>query len=798
MKELVSHISVIICAYTEDRWAELLAAVESVQCQTVSPKEVIVVIDHNPALLERVKTHLPDVIAIANQDERGLSGARNSGLAIATGAIIAFIDEDALAAPDWLAKIEACYADSTIAGVGGAIEPLWVAGQPKWFPEEFNWVVGCTYRGMPQTVAAVRNLIGCNMSLRYEILQTVGGFRNGIGRVGTRPVGCEETELCIRARQLYPRSELLYVPEARVQHRVPPNRANLNYFLSRCYAEGISKALVAQSVGTKDGLASERTYTFKVLPQGVIRGVTAFLTKLDLSGLARAGAIIAGLSVTTVGYLVGRVFKGDPVLQRQMANTLKMKKQGTLLKGESVKAEPEAPGFSPSKLLEIDLSRPLANIPASHPHTDQNYRRALALVRLHNRPLGVAELRLGSDGLTAQDCAHQIWEKMEPQINAHLQQDGLSPVSELSPTGISFDDKTPVCCQEYNALLKEVPFVSVIIATHNRTESLAACLDSLLALDYPHYEIIVVDNAPSNDETANFIHRSFGDSNLIRYVREDRPGLAVAHNCGLKKARGTIVAFTDDDVLVDKRWLTEIVKGFFVADKVGCVTGMIFPAEMETPAQMWIEQYGGFNKGFERQLFDLHHHRPDNLLYPYTAGMFGSGANMAFKTAVLQEMGGFDPALGAGSKGVGGDDLAAFFDVVSRGYTLVYEPAAIVHHWDRRDYAGLRRQAYGYGVGLMAFLTKTVVDKPSRALEILVRLPSGLKYIFSPQSAKNQKKQASYPQELTKIERQGMLFGPIAYLRSRWHVRKLDRHFGLPEEFAPHPPASASWGDRVF
>ncbi|MCB9098834.1 MAG: glycosyltransferase [Anaerolineales bacterium] len=797
MKKATSNISVIICAYTEHRWVELLAAVESVQSQTVSPQEIIVVIDHNPLLLEQVRTALPDVISIHNHEDQGLSGARNSGLAVARGEIIAFLDEDATAAPDWLAKIVSCYADSAVAGVGGAIEPLWIGGQPKWFPEEFNWVVGCTYRGMPQTIAPVRNLIGCNMSLRHEIFQAVGGFRNGIGRIGTRPVGCEETELCIRTRQLHPQSELLYMPEARVEHRVPPNRANLKYFLSRCYAEGLSKALVARFVGTKDGLASERTYTLKVLPEGVVRGLTDFSTKLDLSGLGRAGAIIAGLSFATAGYLAGRGYDGYTFLQQQMADKLQINKKSAL-DGNALKADPEAQDFCPAQLLEIELTQPLAHIPTFNPKTEQNYRRAVALVRLHHRPVGVTGLKLDPDGLTAQDCARQIWEQMEPQINAHLRQDGLSPVTELRSAGLASANSIPVCSHQYNEFLKKAPFVSVIIATHNRTESLAACLDSLLGVDYPHYEIIVVDNAPSNDETANFIRRTFGESTLVRYVREDRPGLAVAHNCGLKQAKGTIVAFTDDDVLVDKYWLTEIVKGFFVADNVGCVTGMIFPAEMETPAQMWIEQYGGFNKGFERQLFDLHHHRPGNLLYPYTAGMFGSGANMAFKTAVLQEMGGFDPALGAGSKGVGGDDLAAFFDVVSRGYTLVYEPAAIVHHWDRRDYAGLRKQAYGYGVGLMAFLTKTVVDKPSRALEILIRLPSGLKYIFSAQSPKNQKKQASYPKELTKIERQGMLFGPIAYLRSRWQVRKLDRHFGLLEEVTPHPPASTSLIDRVF
>lgn len=796
MLQMNQDISVIICAYTEARWDELVAAVESIQQQTLKAREIIVVIDHNSRLLARVKAHTSGITVIENHEAQGLSGARNSGINLAQGAILAFLDEDAVAAPDWLAHLSAAYQDANVIGVGGIIEPLWLGGRPNWFPEEFNWVVGCTYRGMPQTTTPIRNLIGCNMSLRREVFEAIGGFRNGVGRIGIRPVGCEETELCIRARQLYSQSELLYKPEARVQHRVPPNRANLTYFLSRCYAEGLSKAIVARFVGAKDGLASERAHAFRVLPQGIMRGLAEFFTRFDLSGLARAAAIVIGLLFTTAGYLGGRIHHQYTRIHRQKVNiTVKKGANFLQMKEESIETEPEALGFNSARILEIELGQPLTNIPASNPDTGQNYRRALALVRLHSQPLGVAELTLNTDGLTAEECVHQIWEAMEPQINAHLQEDGLPTVMTLSPAGLLPGQDTPVCHQPYNELLRNAPFVSIIIATHNRTRSLAACLDSLLALDYPRYEIIVVDNAPSSTETADFIRQHFGESSQVRYIREDCPGLAVAHNCGLKKAGGSIIAFTDDDVLVDTRWLTEMVKGFFVAENVGCVTGLIFPAEMETPAQMWIEQYGGFNKGFKRQLFDLHHHRPDNLLYPYTAGMFGSGANMAFKTTVLEEIGGFDPALGAGSKGVGGDDLAAFFDVVTKGYTLVYEPAAIVHHWDRRDYAGLRRQAYGYGVGLMAYLTKTVVDKPSRLLDIILRLPSGLSYIFNPRSPKNQKKQTGYPKELTKIEQKGMLFGPMAYLRSRWQVRKLNHHFNLPEEVTIRP--STSLTDRV-
>jgi len=305
MTRIARDVSVIICAYTEARWDELVAAIESVQQQKTPPREIIVVIDHNPGLLERVRAHMSGVVAVKNGEPRGLSGARKSGIAAAQGQVIAFLDDDAVAEPDWLEQLVAGYDDPRVLGVGGMIEPLWLDGRPDWFPEEFDWVVGCTYRGMPQMTTPVRNLIGCNMSFRQTVFEAIGGFRCGIGRVGTRPVGCEETELCIRARQRWPESVLLYEPRARVHHRVPANRACWSYFRSRCYAEGLSKALVSQFVGTEDGLASEWTYTLRTLPQGIVRGLADTLLRRDPMGMMRAGAIAAGLAITTAGYLMG-------------------------------------------------------------------------------------------------------------------------------------------------------------------------------------------------------------------------------------------------------------------------------------------------------------------------------------------------------------------------------------------------------------------------------------------------------------------------------------------------------------
>lgn len=300
------RFSVVICAYTEKRWDDLVAAVESLRVQTHSPEEVILVIDHNPGLAERVWREIPDVTCVENDGRQGLSDARNSGLAVARGDVVAFLDDDAEAEPRWLLLLAESYADPAVVAVGGFAEPDWAEGRPSWFPREFDWVVGCTYRGMPETASPVRNLIGCNMSFRREIFADLGGFTAGIGRLGTRPVGCEETELCIRIAQRRPGSVILFDPRALVHHHVPGSRGTWAYFRSRCYAEGLSKAAVAALVGASQGLASERTYTTRTLPRGVVSGIAAGV-KGEAGGFGRAAAIVTGVGLATVGYGLGRL-----------------------------------------------------------------------------------------------------------------------------------------------------------------------------------------------------------------------------------------------------------------------------------------------------------------------------------------------------------------------------------------------------------------------------------------------------------------------------------------------------------
>jgi glycosyltransferase involved in cell wall biosynthesis len=294
-------VAVVICAYTDQRWDETLESVASVQAQQPPPAELIVVVDHNPDLQARLAAHLPGVRVVANHNERGLSGSRNTGVELSTAEVIAFLDDDAAARPGWLAALQRRYVNADVLGVGGRIEPQWATGRPRWWPPEFDWVVGCSYTG--QGSGPVRNLIGANASFRRELFDD-GGFVTGIGRSATvaRPIGGEETEFCIRAAKKRPCGVFLHDDAAAVTHHVPAARQSFSYFKSRCYSEGLSKAQVTDSVGTDAGLASEWTYSVVTLPKGVLRGLGRAL-RGDLTGLLTAGSIIVGLAYTTAGYV---------------------------------------------------------------------------------------------------------------------------------------------------------------------------------------------------------------------------------------------------------------------------------------------------------------------------------------------------------------------------------------------------------------------------------------------------------------------------------------------------------------
>lgn len=319
--------SVIICTYSAARWEVLTRAVTALRSQTVAPREIIVVVDGNDALLTRASDELEVTAVVANRHPGGASGARLTGSEEATSSVLVFLDDDAIADREWLEKLLAPFTDDRVIGVGGRLVPLWETAAPAWLPEEFFWVIGCSFPGISADGVRMRNPIAANMAVRAEVYSRTGGMAAELGRSddGKRVSGtAEETELSIRASRIYPGTYWAYAADARVRHFVPASRATFAYFVRRCRLEGAAKAILTGMTGKQSGLASERQYVRRILPRAVVANLRRGLGG-EPAGLARAAAILVGLSVTTAAYAgnAGRLsLRSAPARLRSLAPTL--------------------------------------------------------------------------------------------------------------------------------------------------------------------------------------------------------------------------------------------------------------------------------------------------------------------------------------------------------------------------------------------------------------------------------------------------------------------------------------------
>lgn len=306
-------VTVVVCAYTDRRWHQLGEAVRSASAQAASMGgDVIVVIDHNDSLLSiaaRDLGSLHNVRVVPNQRHRGLSGARNTAIDMASGAVIAFLDDDATPEPGWLAALLNGFIDETVLAVGGSARPVWPAGhsRPPTLPSpspnswgDLDWVVGCSFTGQPTHPGPIRNVMGCNMAFRNGPLRRSNGFGEDLGRVGNLPLGCEETELCIRLTGSAGPNAIRFEPAATVRHHVSTDRLSWRYLLSRTYSEGVSKAAISRMVGSGAALSSERTYTRRVLPRAVWR-------ELASGRPAQASAPVIAVVAAGLGYVTTRI-----------------------------------------------------------------------------------------------------------------------------------------------------------------------------------------------------------------------------------------------------------------------------------------------------------------------------------------------------------------------------------------------------------------------------------------------------------------------------------------------------------
>lgn len=299
-----SDATVVMATYDPERWTFFSSAVESLLSGPDRPRRVVVCVDHNEQLYERIRGEWPQVTVLLNSSDRGASCTRNTGAQYADTPFIVFLDDDVSVREGWLTRLLAPFADPAVVGTGGAVVAGWQTGRPNWFPEEFQWVVGASYRGMPTARSTIRNVWSENMAVRTEVFRSVGGFRSDFGKIGQHS-SPEDTDLCIRMAASAAGRTWMFAPDAVAEHHVPAGRSSFSYFLRRSYAEGRGKVEMAHLLGRQEKLRDERDYVLRTLPSGMLAGLWAAIRHGDLCGLLRTGAIASGVLAAAIGAASG-------------------------------------------------------------------------------------------------------------------------------------------------------------------------------------------------------------------------------------------------------------------------------------------------------------------------------------------------------------------------------------------------------------------------------------------------------------------------------------------------------------
>jgi GT2 family glycosyltransferase len=408
-------------------------------------------------------------------------------------------------------------------------------------------------------------------------------------------------------------------------------------------------------------------------------------------------------------------------------------------------------------VIDVELSSPLRDRTGLDSCTE-----ALVYLRLHGEPIGSTRLPVTCGRLSADDLARRI-------IDEHA-----GPIAFALARRAALRRDLPARFDARRLLTHwpdpptALPLVTVAVCTRERPESLEHCLDSLLLLDYPNLDLVVIDNAPKTDATERVVRRY----SRVRYVREPRPGLDWARNRAIVECRGEILAYTDDDVIVDSGWISALARVFAADPDVMAVTGLVVPHELATRAQRLFETYGGFGRGFTRTWYRAAAGRPVAPEHG-GAGRFGTGANMAYRRRLFDLIGGFDPALDVGTCTNGGGDLDMFFRVLKEGYTLVYEPAAIVRHVHRREYPQLRTQIVNNGIGFYSFLVKTALTYADERVATARLGAWWFRWWSLRRLARSLARKEELPRELITGELFGSLRGLVRYQRARKHAERI-------------------------
>lgn len=698
--------------YSEARLDSIRAALESLRRQTLQPAQVIVAVDNCAALASTIEDEFDWATVVLNTAERGASATRNRGAEAVDQPITAFLDDDEVADPDWLSELVVPFGDADVVGTGGRYEAAWAAAKPSWFPDEFAWAVGGSYRGLPTEATRVRNVWSGNMAVRTAAFRSVGGFRTEFGKqdVHSQP---EDTDLCIRMAT--DGAYWVYVPRAVIFHDVPVGRSTFRFFLARCHSEGAGKAAMRANLQSREVLGPEYGFARSAVAAGLRR-----FGEFGVSSSAQALAIFAGLFAAALGFVGVPTSLRQPKMLRAAAGNRAVK---------------------PALIVDYDVS-----IPVEH-FVDQlgslrGYRNVWVLARQHGRPIAFIESVAAVDAIRCE----------------------LLDFVSNRKVGAGCPESPP---DRPDIALAQPLSTTVVVCTRERPDDLARVLDSLTAQTYREFSLLVVDNAPRSDTTSRVVEQFIDSFPTLTYVVEPRPGLSQARNCAIRHVETDVIAWIDDDEVADENWVAEIVSAFARHPGAAAISGSVIPAELDTWPQWWFEQYGGHSKGrgFTEVVIDPHVSE-QSPLYPLPA--FGAGANMAIKTAMLSELGGFDVGLGAGTETFGGEDTLMFSRLLLAGHSLVYQPAAMTRHFHRREMRDLELQMRGYGIGLTAFYTALLRENWRLIFPLVYLAPRAfLDMFWSRGSTISGELGQAFPSHLLKLKRIGLILGPIAYIRAR-------------------------------
>lgn len=420
-------------------------------------------------------------------------------------------------------------------------------------------------------------------------------------------------------------------------------------------------------------------------------------------------------------------------------------------------------------ILERDPADGLEAIPGRDPG-GVPWTAALVLVRIFTQPIGVLQLPISTEGIDVEELALAIGMEFGGEVGRLMNACGLEWTGTVPTDGL-YPDRVPPFIEGRERTLRNAPSITVAVCTRGRPEGLARALTSLRYQEYPSLRVLVIDNAPLDDRNRLVVAEH--DSHLdLSYVVEPHLGLSRARNRSIEASESDVIAWIDDDEACDRWWAAEIGRGFIEHPQADAVSGMILPAEIETPAQLLFEEYGGHSKGrgFTPAEFSWRTRSIQSPLYPLPP--FGTGGSMAFRREAIERIGGFDCALGAGTPALAGEDTAALSTLMFLGGTAVWQPTALVSHWHRRDLDALARVFHGYGRGLGAFYMSTLARHPESLPELVRLIPQALKDMTSQDGPRLGGLGEDFPEDLLRTHRAGLLQGPVMYLRGRLANRR--------------------------